>query len=80
MDLAFISLIYGCVCVCYGVCECVCVCVYRFLGDVWECVGKSNIRVTGCVWGGVQGSGDDEKRPPDTLQISRLTNRKIQLQ
>ncbi len=34
MDVAFILLIYGGVCVCWRVC------VYHFLGDVWEGVGR----------------------------------------
>ncbi len=38
MHLAVISITYGSVCVC--------LCVCCFLGDGWEVVGKSNVRVT----------------------------------
>ncbi len=45
IDLTFISLIYRCVCVCW----CVCVCMYCFLGDMWEGVRRSDVKVTGCI-------------------------------
>ncbi len=59
-------------------------CVYCFLGDVWEGVGKSNIRVTGCVSSRhclqnreplvfLEGAGRAawlvRKRPPDASRI-----------
>ncbi len=84
IDLAFISLTYGsaCVCVCVFVGVRKCVHVYCLPSDVWEGVGKSNLRVTGrvssChVFRIGAGLGWWQKQALDT---SRFTYQPIQMQ